>query len=153
MRRILSKRWFQALTASLAILCLAVLFLCWRYRIWSYADYRVYKEVARYPIGDDLWFGHIKAGDYMDEFTKAHPPHRIGRYGRFTEMIYYVGGPPPSDCIVFESMSVIAVDGRLVHAVAGGCTWYRAFFEMSREQVTEYTESMKRHLREKGIIQ
>jgi hypothetical protein len=150
MRRLFAMRWFQALAALFAVLCLAVLFACWRFRIWTYADYLTYNEVRRYPIGDDLWLGRIKAGQDLEAFTTAHPPHRTRRFGRFTQMTYYTGGPPQPGSIAMESMSVIAADSRLVHAVAAGCTWDRVFFEMSPGETAEFQEAFERHLREKG---
>jgi hypothetical protein len=152
MRRLYAKRWFQVVTALLAALCLATLFACWRFRIWSYADYLVYKEVQRYPVGDDLWFGGIEAGQDLQAFTTAHPPHQTRRYGRFTQMSYYAVWPTPPGSIQMESLTVIAADEQLVHAVASGCTWNRAFFEMSPTEAVEFQESVERHLKEKGLL-
>jgi hypothetical protein len=152
MRRLWAKRWFRFLTGSLAALCLVALSACWYFGVWSYKDYRAFLEVRRYPVGEDLWFGRIKAGEDVGAFTAAHPPHRVRRFGRFTEMSYYAVWPTPPGSIQMESLSVIAADGRLVHAVAAGCTWDRVFFEMSPAEATEFQESFERHLRAKGLI-
>jgi hypothetical protein len=51
-----------------------------------------------------------------------------------------------------EALSVVAADGRLVHAVAAGCTWDRVFFEMSPAEAAEFHESFEAYLRAKGLI-
>src|SRR5438093_139513 len=147
MRQLWTKRWFRALAGVLAISCVAVVFACWRFRIWTYADYQAYQEVRRYSIGEDLWFGRIKAGQDLETFTTEYPPHRSRRFGRFTLLNYYTGGPPRSNSIPMESMSVVAKDGRLVNAIAAGCTWHRVFFEMGTEDQSEYEAAWEAYIR------
>lgn len=145
MRRLWAKSWFKAVTVVLAIFCLSALFGCWHFRIWSYKDYQVYEEVRQYPIGEDLWLGRIKAGQDLEAFTNQHPPHNTRRLDRFTQMHYYAVWPTPPGSLQMESLSVIAEDGRLVQAVAAGCTWHRAFFEMSPESFVEFDRAWDRH--------
>jgi hypothetical protein len=40
-------------------------------------------------------------------------------------------------------MAIIAKDGKLVHASAGGCTWARVFFEMSDDDQEQYEQAWK----------
>jgi hypothetical protein len=152
MRRLCAKRWFRVLVLLLATPCLAGLLACWWFRIGSFADYQVYEEVRRYSIGEDLWFRRIEAGQDLEAFTAAHPPHRTLRFGRSTEMSYYAVWPTPPGSVQMESLSVIAADGRLVAALATGCTWHRAFFEIGAATTAEFQESVDRHSRENGLL-
>ena len=54
---------------------MAFFFACWRYRIWSYQDYRTFQEVIKYPIGEKLWFGEIQARQKVDSLAGENPPH------------------------------------------------------------------------------
>jgi hypothetical protein len=144
MRRFWTRKWFRVVAVLVAICCLIALLACWRFRIWSCADYRAYHEVRRYPIGEDLWFGRIKAGQGVEAFIADHPPHRTRRLGRFTQMSYYAVWPTPPDSLQLESLSVVAEDGQLVNAVAAGCTWERAFFEMNAASAAEFDRAWER---------
>jgi hypothetical protein len=145
MRRLWAKRWFRVFSGCSAALCLAVLSACWYFRVWGYDDYQTLLEVRRYPPGEDLWFGRVQAGEDLARFAAAHPPHRVRRLGGFTLLSYYSLWPIPPGSIPMESLSVIAKDGRLVHAVAGGCTWHRVFFAMSAENEAELDEEFRQH--------
>src|SRR5262245_326673 len=99
MRRFWAKRWFRFLTSSIGALCLAALFTCWYFGIWSFKDYQTFLEVRRYPVGEDFWVGRIKAGENLEAFTTLHPPHRIRRFGRFTQLSYYAVWPTPPGAV------------------------------------------------------
>src|ERR1700719_4393526 len=138
MRRLWARQWLRFATGLLLVLCLGLLLACWRFRIWSRRDYIAYQEVRQYSIGEDLWFGRIQAGLGLESFTAEHPPHETRRVGPFVSMNYYAKWPMAPDEWPMESISVIARDGRLVYAAAGGCTWDRVFFEMNAEDDAEW---------------
>jgi hypothetical protein len=54
--------------------------------------------------------------------------------------------------LYFESVTVVAKDGRLVQAAAWGCTWERVFFRMSDENAAEYAQAWEQHFREVGLL-
>jgi hypothetical protein len=145
-RRLWTKRWFRALIGLLSLLFLAALLACWRFRVWSYKDYRTLREVSRYPIGEGLWLGQIQAGQDAEAFAAEHPPHRSLRVGRYLWMKYYTSWPVPPGVIHMESMTVIAKDERLAHASAGGCDWGKVFFSMRDEEYEEFHQAWERHL-------
>jgi hypothetical protein len=61
-------------------------------------------------------------------------------------MKYYTPWPPNSpDEIYIESMTVIAKDGSLMHASAGGCNWGREFFSMSDVECEYFDNAWERH--------
>jgi hypothetical protein len=120
------------------------LFACWRFRVWSYQDYRTFCEVRRYPIGEELWFGQIQPGQDAERFAAEQPPHQSLRVGRYRWMKYYTSWPLSPGWIHLESMTVIAKDGRLAHASAGGCTWGKVFFQLSDEE-EEFHQAWERH--------
>ena len=144
MRRVLTKRWFWFLWGCLAAVCLVLLAACWYFRIWTYQDYQVYLEVQRYPVGKDLWFGRIRAGEDFEAFIAAYPPHRTRQLGAFTVLTYYSLWPLPPQSIPMEGLSVVAKEGRLVHSVAAGCTWHRVFFSMSPEDEAALDEAYRK---------
>ena len=61
-------------------------------------------------------------------------------------MKYYTAGPRtlPNEVYV-ESMTVIAKEGKLAQASAGGCGWGRVFFRMSEAEYTEFDQAWERH--------
>jgi hypothetical protein len=131
------RRWRLVLAGLLVVLS-GCLLVCWYFRIWSRQDYRDYHTLEDYALGHDLWHGRIVRGQDVEDVTLKASPHRISRLGRFTELWYYPGGPPDGRGIPFESMALVAKDGKLVSAGAAGCTWQRWFFRMSREDEVEY---------------
>src|SRR5438128_173578 len=104
---------------------MVALFACWWFHVWSYQDYRTFREVNRYPIGQELWLGRIAVGQDAETFTTEHPPHRSQQFGRYLWLKYYTLWPVADNVIHVESRTVIAKDGRLAHASAGGCDWGR----------------------------
>jgi hypothetical protein len=130
MRRFSPKRWLW-MVAVLECVLLAALAACWHHRIWSYKDYLIYSEIRRYPVGDDLWLGRVRAGQDLEELTARHPPHRVEQMGPFTVLTYYSVWPLPPKSLPFEALEIVAKDGRLVSAGAASCTWQKEFFAMS----------------------
>jgi hypothetical protein len=137
MRRIYRKPWFRLGVALSAILVIAAVATCWHYRVRSYRDYQVYREIRRYPMGDDLWFGRVHAGQDLAEFTAAYPAQGIEQLGPFTVLTYYTLWPPPPQSIPFESLGVVAKDRKLIAAGVASCTWKREFFAMAPERAAE----------------
>jgi hypothetical protein len=121
------------LVALSAILVLAAIAACWHHHIWSYKDYQIYGEIRRYPMGDDLWFGRVRAGHDLAEFTAAYPTQRVEQLGPFTVLTYCTVWPPPPQSIPFESFGVVAKDGKLIAAGIASCTWKKEFFAMSAD--------------------
>jgi hypothetical protein len=151
MKRLWANRWCRLASALLSLIAVGVLAGCWRYGIWSYKDYCTYMEVRRYPIGDELWFGRIQAGQDADALAAQHPPRRAHRAGRFVDLQYVVG-VPDDGVFYLESLTVVAKDGRLVQAAAGGCTWGRVFFRMSDDEEAEYSQTWEQYFRERGLL-
>jgi len=130
MRRYIRTSWYWLVVASSAILVLAAVAACWHHRIWSYKDYQVYGEIRRYPMGEDLWFGRVHAGQDLAEFTAAYPTQRVEQLGPFTLLTYYSVWPMPPQSIPFEALGVVAKDGKLIAAGVASCTWKKEFFAM-----------------------
>ena len=127
---------------SLAFAGLCLLVFCWKYQVWSYGDFQAREEIHRYPVGAALWNEQIRAGDDLGEFQRQHPPHREWRYGPFIEMNYYIDWPESSDCLHFESVVIVAKNGRLVSAAGGGCNWKKTFFEMTPSDYAAYNRAL-----------
>jgi len=145
------KRWVRVLAGLVVAPGLATLLAGWRFRVWSYGDYRAYQEVQRYQIGDDLWYGRIHAGQDAEAFTAEHPPHHAIRADRFVWMRYFEVWPTPPNAVQMEWASVIAKDGRLIHASVGWCTGRRVFFTMTPEDEEEYGRALDRYWKDKGL--
>lgn len=141
MNRLGMRKWLRVGAGVVAGAAGLLSLWCWHYRIWSYSDYQAYVEVHRYPIGDDLWYGRVQAGHDLELFTTAHPPHRTREYGPFKVLSYFAVWPTPPNAMQFESMGVIARDGRLINAAAAGCTWHRVFFAMSTEEEAAFDQA------------
>jgi hypothetical protein len=149
MRTLVSKYWFRLSLAATACLLALDLLACWHWHIWRPADLREYREVCRYSIGRDLWFGRITPDHDVEVLIERLPPHRIRRFGRFTCLTYFAGRPPGPGEIPFENLEVVARDGRLVSAIAGGCTWNHFFFKMSEEDDAEFQQAFHRYVEER----
>jgi hypothetical protein len=145
MRKCFTKRRLFLLLAAMVLVTGSVLLICWRWRIWGPSDYQTLQEVSRYPLGQDLWFGRISAGQDLESVMVQAPPHGVLHYGRFTVVHYYPGGPPTPGYLYLERMTIIAKDGRVVEAGAGGCGWAKVFFRMSPAEEAECKEAIDRH--------
>src|SRR5262249_23634864 len=93
--------------------------------------------------------GRIGPGCEVNELTAAAQPHRTLRLGRFTELTYYPGGPPGDRGLPMESLVLVAKDGRLVGAAAGGWFGNRELREMGGENQAAYQEELVRYLDER----
>jgi len=148
MKNFCSKRWLCIFLGVMASFAGLGLLACWQWRIWSPQDFREYQEVCEYPIGRELWFGHIAPGQSMEKIKEIAPPHRTHQFGPFTELTYYPGGPPQPRGLPFSSLCVIAKEGKLVHASAGSCTWHRVFFAMNAEDSADLSQRVQRFCEE-----
>jgi hypothetical protein len=145
------RKWFTIrrlgfVLAALLLVTGSVVLICWDWRIWGPTDFRAYQEVSRYPLGQDLWFGRITAGQNIDSVVSQAPPHSVVKFGQFTLVNYYASGPRQPGFLPMESMTIIAKDGKLIAASAGGCTWARTFFSMSTTEEAECKQAFARHL-------
>lgn len=68
------------------------------------------------PVARGLARGEIRAGSSVDDLIAAHPPKRVDHFGRFTDVTYP------------NSLTVIAVDGKLTFAQYGWCSHSTIFF-------------------------
>jgi hypothetical protein len=130
-----SKRWVRCLSTALSLIVIVCLLACWHWRIWSAEDYRNYQRVGRYALGHDLWFGRIAPGEDIETVIAQARPHALRRFGRFTIIEYYLGGPLMANGLSWDRLALIAKDGRLVSAGASSCIWHQEFFGMSAEDL------------------
>jgi hypothetical protein len=134
--RQLSTRWWFWLTGVIVAGCLTVLALCWSYRVWSFDGWRVYRAMATEcpPAWRDYHYGHVRAGDPVEEVITRTQPVAVTRKGRWVGLRYHKEGGG----LCFAGMTATAHDGRMVCAYAYSCTWVRVFFdELSDEQYRE----------------
>jgi hypothetical protein len=135
--RQLWKRWWFWLTGVVVAGCLTVLALCWSCRVWSLDGWRVYRAMATEcpPAWRDFHYGHVRAGDPVEEVIARTHPVAVERKGRWVGLRYHENGGG----LCFAGMTATAYDGRMVCAYAYSCTWVRVFFdELSDEQASSY---------------
>jgi hypothetical protein len=108
-----------ALLAMFGIVIVLVGIWVWmgfRIGLWTYPQYeRHVWLLANLPVDDLLWQGKIQAGDKVENLIKDWRPHEINRFGPWTEMSWFPGGPS-DDTISFIGTCVIAKNGVLVYA-------------------------------------
>lgn len=121
-------------------LAISALLVCWSQDIWSQRDFRARQKIHNFPPGEALWSGGVRAGDDLDAFREAYPPHESETIGSYTHLTYYSEWPLAPDILrgMCPSLDVIAKDGRLVEAVAGDDTWYKVFFKMDPAVEAEF---------------
>ncbi len=143
MRRLLYKRWFRLSAGLLGFLLFALLASAWYYRIWSWRDLQIYREMSRecHPVWKDLYWGRIQAGQDVEEVIAATDPVRVERYGEYVRLHY-------QPALSFGGVTITAKRGRLASAWAGSCTWDRTFFnELTPEDDDRYREAYEAHWR------
>lgn len=95
--------------------------------VWYFHGNAVRKHVVRWvenlrlqgsedAVVRGLAGGRFGPGASVEEFIAAHPPLRVIRHGRFTEVFYY-------------RLEVLAMDGKLVYAVYSKTPPGHVFFE------------------------
>jgi hypothetical protein len=135
MRQLWKRCWFW-LTGVVVATCLTVVALCWSYRVWSFDGWRVYQAMATESPSAwrDFHYGHVRAGDPVEEVIARTHPVAVERTGRWVGLRYHENG----EGLCFGGMTAAAYDGRMVCAYAYSCTWVRLFFdELSDEQYRE----------------
>lgn len=149
--RQLWKRLSFWLTGAVVIGCLAVVTLCWSYRLWSFDGFRVYQAMANecHPAWRDFHYGRVRAGDPVEEVIARTQPMAVEQKGRWMVLTYDDSG----EGLRFTGLTAIAYDGRMVCAYAWSCTWVRLFFdELSDEQSREFLGSPRDDPRRVGIV-
>ena len=129
MRKLWSAHWPRFVLGAASLVAVGLV-LCWTWRIWTPRDLSSYRQVTRYSLGKDLWFGRISPGDELDSIIAKAPPHFSERRGPFTCIAYFPGGPVPPGAMPMERLLIVAKDGQLVSASASCCVWCREFFQM-----------------------
>jgi hypothetical protein len=135
MRQLWQRYWFWLASVVVAS-CLTILVLCWSCRVWSFDGWRVYQAMAKEcpAAWRDYHFGHVRAGDRVEEVIARTHPVAVERKGRWVMLRYQDEGKG----LCFSGMMATAYDGRMVCAFAFSCTWLRLFFdELSDEQYSE----------------
>ena len=144
------RRWFRwAVYLSVPVVPIVILGIyCGPH--W-YRDAWIRNEMSKecHPVWRDLENGRVGAGQSVDEVIQKTSPTRILRYGAYTQLTYHQ--PPVNpDLLYMTSVTILAKDGRLVHAGAGSCTWHRIFFDKMSPQVKEDEElSWRTYLEER----
>ena len=118
-------RWAAACVALVAG-CL--LLTCWHFGVWSWTDWQIYQEMSRecHPVWKDLYAGRIYQGQPVEEAIASCGPVRVERFENFVLLEVQESG---REGLCFTGITIIAKDGRLVHAGAWSCTWQRTFFD------------------------
>lgn len=128
-----------------AVVLLGILFLvCSHYHIWSYRDYQIYQAISRYPFALEMWFGRLKAGDDLAPILAANQHYSLQRIQNRFVVVRILAGGHRKVCLPFESMTLIAKDGKLRAAAITSCTWKHDFFadhDSLRDMPTESNES------------
>jgi hypothetical protein len=130
------RKWFW-LAVPVIMAGLGLFAFCRSHRVWSVNEWRVYQAMERecHPVWRDFHYGHIKAGDSVEEIIIRTEPVQIERTGRWVVLKYHPEG------LCFTGLTAVAYDGRMVGAYAWSCTWIRQFFDtMSVEQRAEFFE-------------
>jgi hypothetical protein len=118
------------LAGLLVILGLVVVSACYFFGIHSRKDIRAYRAMAGehfHPIWKDLAWRRICKGDNVESLLRRHPPVRREDFGPYTTLSYMEPGS-------FNTLTIIAKNGRLIHGQAASCTWERNFFTDPEEE-------------------
>ena len=120
-------RRLNLLTVVVFALLICVIGACAFFDINTFQDVRGYIEMRRgfHPVWKDLALRRVDTGDGTGNFLRKHPPPLVVEYGPFTDYEYEI---PPRGYISFNTLRVTAIDGRLISARAGSCTWRHTFF-------------------------
>lgn len=98
--------------------------LGWYFGIDSTRDLRAYAGMALecHPVWQDLALKRIREGQSVDDVIAKTKPVYVVRHGRFVELAY-------QEPLSFTVVQLIAIDGKLVRACTGSCTWGYTFFD------------------------
>ena len=134
-------------------LCLISLFsVCSTWRIWSYADLCLYRRLRYHSVvAQWLWRGNPTRGpnrsghrDVAPNFTRAAGP--------FLRIDYYPTGDLSPGNLSLEGTSLLAKDGRLIAAGSYGCTFQRAYFDVSTaDENALYERLLEERIKAKAV--
>jgi hypothetical protein len=92
-----------------------------------------------HPVWKDLHWGHVHAGQDVDDVIAATKPARVEGYGDFVQLNYQEG-------LCFTGVTITAKNGRLASAAAWSCTWDRVFFdEMTQDDRQAFSAAYEAH--------
>lgn len=132
---------FQATIKSVAVACLlagvAVGYYCFKHNIRSLDDYRNFRSMRSdpSPIVAALADGTLTAGSTTAEMLAVARPAWTEDYGRYEVYGFAYGG--------YENRTVAVLDGRLVAAGAGSCTWHWTFFDDTPSHIADAVGSVR----------
>lgn len=121
----------------------AMVIACNYFRIRSTRDLAAYVGMSHecHPVWKELAFHRVRLGQPVEDVIAHTKPISIDRHGRFIELGYQEG-------FSFTGLQIIAMDGKLVRACAGSCTWDYTFFDaMNETDWTTYSSSREHNLR------
>ncbi|WP_020473068.1 hypothetical protein [Zavarzinella formosa] len=130
----MGKRWLPRLLIVVAVISAVIAGFCRHYRVYSYEGWEVYQfmEAECHPAWRDYHFGHISAGDSVEDVIARTQPIIVERKGNQVFLKYQQRGG------LGTSLCAVAYDGRMVFAFATSCAWTRVFFdELTDEQNLE----------------
>ena len=124
LRQLWKQRRVRSVVYTTAIFAALLSILCWYFGITSPRDLKAYAGMATecHPVWQDLALHRIREGDAVDEVIAKTQPIYVVRYGRFVELGY-------QEPLSFTVVQMIAIDGKLVRAFTGSCTWDYTFFD------------------------
>ena len=127
-------RRLNLLTVVAFALLICAIGVCAFFDINTFQDVRGYIEMRRgfHPVWIDLALRRVDTGHETADFLREHPPPLVIEYGPFTDYEYEIA---PRGCLSFNTLRVTAIDGRLISARAGSCTWRHTFFADRSESV------------------
>jgi len=126
----------NTITKTAAVLaaaaCLALVWFCAENRIHSISDFRNFRIMrsSNAPVVMALADGKLMAGSTTQQMLAIERPVWTHDYGRCK---IYGFAPEQS----YDHQTVIAVDGYLVSASVGSCTWRWSFFNHMPDEVAD----------------
>ncbi len=117
-------------TCVLAVVLLPLVVFYHVLGIHSRMDVLAYRMMIReqyHPVWKDLALRRIRKGDDLQMLLQKHPPVCVEAFGSFASVLY-------NRPLSYNTLGVIAKDGRLISARAGSCTWHHVFFNSPEEE-------------------
>lgn len=121
-------------------LAVAMAIACSYFRIHSTRDLTAYVGMSFecHPVWKELALHRIQLGQPINVVIAQTKPISIERHGRFVELGY-------QERLSFTGVQIIAMDGKLVRASAGSCTWDHTFFDAMNEMDCETYSTSREH--------
>ena len=126
-RRLWTQGWFRRAVCVAMPVVGILLLAAWHSGIWSLRDWEIYQAMNREcpPVWRDLHDGRVYLGQPVEEVIAQTAPTRVEHFENFVLLEYQENRP---GTICFTNVAIVAKDGRLIDAQAGGCTWQRTVF-------------------------